>query len=124
VFPILLNTIDGVRSVDPGLEDVGRSFRLTRRQRVLAIQLPSAAPAIFAGMRIALAVAFVLMIVSEAVGATNGIGYVTFQAESNFDTPTMWAGMLLLAFMGALFNLIFVLIEARLLRWHYRSKGE
>jgi ABC-type nitrate/sulfonate/bicarbonate transport system permease component len=124
VFPILLNTIDGVRSVEPGLEDVGRSFRLTRRQRVLAIQLPSAAPAIFAGMRIALAFAFIMMIVTEMVAASSGIGFVTLNAQQGFQIPQMWAGMVLLAVLGATLNVIFVLVEGRVLRWHFRSKGE
>lgn len=123
VFPVLLNTIDGVRSIDPGLEDVARSFRLTTRQRVLDIQVPSAAPAIFAGMRIALAFAFIMMVVSEFVGAINGIGHVTFLAEERFDLPQVWSGMMLLAILGATFNVIFGLVEARILRWHYRSKG-
>jgi ABC-type nitrate/sulfonate/bicarbonate transport system permease component len=124
VFPILLNTIDGVRSVEPGLEDVGRSFRLTRRQRVFAILLPSAAPAIFAGMRIALAFAFIMMIVTEMVAASSGIGFVTLNAQQGFQIPQMWAGMVLLAILGAALNVVFVLVEGRVLRWHFRSKGE
>lgn len=123
VFPILLNTIDGVRAVDPGLEDVARSFRLTWPQRLMAVQLPSAAPAIFSGMRIAISLAFVMMIISEMFAATNGIGYVTILAQQSFATSQMWAGMVLLALLGASFNVIFLLIEAKVLRWHVKSKG-
>lgn len=123
-FPILLNTIDGVRGVEPGLEDVARSFGLTRLQRVTAVQLPSAAPQIFSGMRIALGIAFILMIVTEMVGATNGIGFVTLQAQMSLQVAQMWSGMILLGVMGASFNLVFVLLEQRVLRWHYRTMGE
>jgi ABC-type nitrate/sulfonate/bicarbonate transport system permease component len=123
LFPILLNTIDGVRSVEPGLEDVGTTFRLSRRQRVISIQLPSAAPQMFAGMRIALAFAFIMMIVSEMVGATNGIGFVTLNAQQSFDIPVMWSGMILLGILGATLNLGFVLVERHVLAWHYRSTG-
>ncbi len=123
VFPILLNTIDGVRGIEPGLEDVGRSFRLTRRQRVLAIQMPAAAPQIFAGMRISLAIAIIMMIVTEMVGATSGIGFVTLNAQQSFEIPLMWSGIILLGVLGALLNFLFTLVERRVLRWHYQSSG-
>jgi ABC-type nitrate/sulfonate/bicarbonate transport system permease component len=123
MWPILLNTIDGVRSVEPGLEDVARTFRMSRRQRIFGIQLRSASPQIFVGMRISLAIAFIMMIVSEMVGATNGIGYITLTAQQSFEVPLMWSGMILLAILGAFFNFIFLRIERRVLRWHYQSRG-
>jgi ABC-type nitrate/sulfonate/bicarbonate transport system permease component len=122
LFPILLNTIDGVRNVDPVLEDVTRSFRFTRTQRVLQVQLPAAAPQILAGMRVALTVAFVLMVVTELVAATHGIGYVTLQAQQSFQVPQMWAGMLLLGILGVLINGAFVIVERRLLRWYTQDQ--
>lgn len=120
VFPILLNTIDGVRNVDAQLEDVGQLFRLTRWQRLTAIQMPSAAPQIFAGMRTATSLAFIMMIVSEMVGATAGIGYQIVLAQQSFRAAEMWAGMILLALLGASLNGLFALAEKRILRWHYR----
>jgi ABC-type nitrate/sulfonate/bicarbonate transport system permease component len=123
LFPILLNTIDGVRAIEPGLLDVARSFRLTRWQRVFALQLPSAAPQIFAGMRIALGIAFIMMIVTEMVAATSGIGYITLNAQQSFQSAQMWAGMILLALLGAGINLVFVAIERRVLRWHHGATG-
>lgn len=122
LFPILLNTIDGVRNVDEVLEDVTRSFRFSRRQRVLQVQLPAATPQILAGMRVALTVAFVLMVVTELVAATHGIGYVTLQAQQSFQVSQMWAGMLLLGILGVLINGAFVLIERRLLRWYTQDQ--
>lgn len=122
VFPVLLNTIDGVRAVDQELADMARSYRLTRIQRVWHVQLPTAAPNIFAGMRIALSVAFVMMVVTELVAATSGIGFVTLQAQQTFQASQMWAGMLLLGILGVLFNGIFVLIERRLLRWYFKVR--
>ncbi len=122
VFPILLNTIDGVRNVEPGLEDVARSFRLTRVQRILSVQLPSALPQIMAGMRTALQVAFVLMIITELVAATNGIGYVTLIAQQSFQVSLMWLGMLLLGILGVFVNGLFVLVERRLLRWYVQDQ--
>ena len=123
VFPILLNTMDGVRSVGMGLEDVGRTFRLSLKERIFVILLPSAAPRIIAGMRISLAFALIMMLVTEMVAATNGIGFVTLTAQQRFQIPQMWAGMLLLGLLGALLNLTFLLLEKRILRWHYQSMG-
>lgn len=120
-FPILLNTIDGVRASEPVLLDVARSFGLTRRQRILLIEVPTAAPRIFAGMRISLAIAFIMMVVSEMVGATNGIGYVTLNAQQSFQVPLMWSGMLLLGILGAALNALFMIVERRVLRWHHRQ---
>jgi ABC-type nitrate/sulfonate/bicarbonate transport system permease component len=116
---VLLNTIDGVRAVDSTLEDVSRCYRLTRRQRLFSVLLPSAAPQIFAGMRVALAVAFIPMIVSEMVAATNGIGHATLSDQGRFKLSSMWAGMVLLATLGYLFNVVFVAVERKVLRWHH-----
>ena len=122
LFPILLNTIDGVRNIDPVLMDVCRTYRLNRRQRVLHVQLPAAAPQVLAGMRIALSVAFVMMVVTELVAATSGIGFVTLQAQQSFQVPLMWSGMLLLGILGVFVNGLFVLLERRLLRWYTQDQ--
>lgn len=123
VFPILLNTIDGVRSVEPVQLDVARSYHLTRWQTLRRILLPATAPQIFTGMRVSLAAAFVMMVVTEMVAATNGIGYVTLAAEQELQIPQMWAGMLLLGILGFAFNLAFVAAERRLLHWHRGQKA-
>lgn len=123
IFPVLLNTIDGVRSVEPLQLDVARSFQLTRSQTLRRILLPSTAPQIFTGMRVSLAAAFVMMVVTEMVAATNGIGYVTLAAEETLQIPQMWAGMILLGILGYAFNLAFVAAERRLLHWHRGQKA-
>ncbi len=89
----------------------------------MAIQMPSAAPQIFAGMRTAISLAFIMMIVTEMVGATSGIGFVTVNAQQSFRSAEMWSGMILLAVLGAALNGLFVLAEKRILRWHYRATG-
>ena len=119
LFPIILNAIDGVRSVDPLQLDMAATFGLSSRQQMQRVILPSAMPQIMVGMRISLALAFIMMVVTEMVSATNGIGYVTLTAESQYETPQMWAGMLLLGILGYAFNLLFVSAERRILRWHY-----
>jgi ABC-type nitrate/sulfonate/bicarbonate transport system permease component len=117
-FPVVLNTVDGVRSVEPLLIDVTRSFRLGPVERVWRIVLPSAAPQIFAGLRAALSLALILMVVSEMVASTNGIGYSILQAQRRFATTDMWAGIILLGLLGYLINVVLVLVERRVLAWH------
>src|SRR4051794_12081478 len=93
LFPTLLATVDGVRALDPVLEDVSRVTRLRWRQRFFSVVLPSAGPQIFAGMRVSLQVAFIVMISSEMLGSTQGIGFLTIQAQQSFAITDMWAGM-------------------------------
>jgi ABC-type nitrate/sulfonate/bicarbonate transport system permease component len=75
IWPTLLNTIDGVRSLDPQLTDMTRSYRLTRVQRIRHVILPNAGPQIFAGLRTTLQMSIILIVVSELVASTSGIGY-------------------------------------------------
>jgi ABC-type nitrate/sulfonate/bicarbonate transport system permease component len=122
-FPVLLNTADGVRSVEPTLVDVSRTFGFTRVERLWRVTLPSASPQIFAGLRTSLALSLILMVVSEMVASTNGIGYSILQAQRLFATADMWAGILLLGLLGYLINLLLVLIEKRVLAWHRGFRG-
>ena len=123
-FPILLNTIDGVRNIDPVLEDVCRSFRLTKMQRFRWVQLHAASPQVISGMRVALSLAFVVMVSAEMLGATNGIGYVTLLAQQGFQIPLMWSGLILLGLLGLLINGVFILVEHRLLRWYTQDQED
>src|SRR5690606_37032796 len=83
-WPVLLNTLDGVRAVEPTLLDMSRAFRVGRTRRLFSVILKSAGPQIFAGMRIALAVTLIIMVVSETVGASGGVGYFLMTAKSEF----------------------------------------
>jgi ABC-type nitrate/sulfonate/bicarbonate transport system permease component len=118
VWPVLLNTIDGVRSVEPLLLDMARTFRLGRWQRLRRIVLPSAGPQIFAGARTALAIAVIVMVVGETVGSSGGIGYFLLNAQRNFAITSMWATIIALGIVGYLLNVLFRIVEAVALRWH------
>jgi ABC-type nitrate/sulfonate/bicarbonate transport system permease component len=118
LFPVLLNTIDAVRGIDPQLEDVSRSYRLSRTQRLVLVLLPAASPQIFAGIRTAVGMAFIMMVVTELFAATNGIGFVTVTARNTFDVPQMWAGTLLLGLLGVAVSVLFLAVQRRVLRWH------
>jgi ABC-type nitrate/sulfonate/bicarbonate transport system permease component len=121
VWPVLLNTIDGARYVDRGHMETAHAFRLGPAQRLLRVILPSAAPKIFAGLRLALAVALILMIVSEFEGSTDGIGKEMSVAQTDLDVPTMWAITVLLGLLGVVLNAAFRLAERRVLVWQRGS---
>jgi ABC-type nitrate/sulfonate/bicarbonate transport system permease component len=118
VWPILLNTIDGVAGVDPVLRDTAGAYRVTRRDRLVHVVLPAASPQIFAGIRLAVSLALILMVISEMVAGTNGIGHFILESQRTFDIPQMWSGILLLGILGYALNGVTVLIERRVLRWH------
>ncbi|MGW0504449.1 ABC transporter permease [Micromonospora sp. NPDC003241] len=118
LFPVLLNTADAVRGTDPHLQDVARSYRLTPVQRLAFVLLPAAAPQIFAGIRTALGIAFIMMVVTELYAATNGVGFVTLSARNSFDVPQMWAGTVLLGLLGVVLSALFLVLQRRVLRWH------
>lgn len=117
IWPVLLNTIDGARGVHPGHLETATAFRLGPVQRLTSVILPSAAPKILAGVRLALSLAMVMMIISEFIGSTDGLGREVLVAESNFQVSVMWGVVVLLGFLGVLLNLAFGLLEHQVLRW-------
>jgi ABC-type nitrate/sulfonate/bicarbonate transport system permease component len=119
VFPVLLNTYSGVRGVDPIQLQTARTFGLSGRKLLWQVVLPAAAPYIFTGMRVSLAVALIVMVISEMVAASNGVGYFILSAQRGFKIRDMFAGILTLAALGYLLNRLFVAIESRVLAWHY-----
>jgi ABC-type nitrate/sulfonate/bicarbonate transport system permease component len=119
VFPVLLNTYSGVRSVDPIQLQTARTFGVSGRKLLMQIVLPASAPYIFTGMRISLAVALIVMVISEMVAASSGIGYFILSAQRGFKIREMFAGVLTLAMLGYILNRLFLLIENRVLAWHY-----
>jgi ABC-type nitrate/sulfonate/bicarbonate transport system permease component len=118
MWPILLNTIDGVRSVEPVLLQAAKSYQLTLMERIRFIYIPNATPQIFAGGRIALAIATVVLVVTEMIGSPGGIGYFVLNSQRNFDILSMWTGIVMLGLMGYMLNFLFRLAENRILRWH------
>lgn len=123
LFVVLLNTIDGVRGLEPVLGDVAAVYRVPLRHRIFGIVIPGAMPQIVAGLRTAVSLALLLTIISEMVAATVGIGYFTVQAQQNFAYVEMWSGMLLMALLGLLLNVAFGVVERRLLFWQIDRAG-
>lgn len=118
IWPILLNTIDGVRNIDPTTMDTVRAYRTPYPSRLGRAIVPAALPKIFPGLRVAMSHSLTVMVVSELVGSANGIGYKMLQDETLFAYTRMWAGIMLLAVLGYVFNKIIVAVQHRALRWH------
>ena len=118
LFPVLLNTIDGVRGIDPTFLETARSYGLGRFERIRRIVLPAAFPQIVAGMLIGLSLAVIMMVLSEYFSSTSGVGYVLLISKNTFDFGPMWAAILLIGVLGYVLNLLFVVVERRLLAWH------
>ncbi|MQA10399.1 MAG: ABC transporter permease subunit [Pseudonocardiaceae bacterium] len=123
IWPILLNALDGARAVDTTQLDMARSYQIPRWARIRHIILPAASPRIFAGMRTSLAIAIILMVVSEMVASSNGLGYFVLQSQRAFAIPEMWTGIILLGVLGFLLNALFMRIERRVLFWHRGASG-
>jgi ABC-type nitrate/sulfonate/bicarbonate transport system permease component len=123
VFPVLLNAIDGVAGVEPTLLDTTRVYRIGALDRLRYVVLPAAAPQIAAGMRTSLSLSLILMVISEMVASTNGIGYFVLQSQRSFAITAMWSGILLLGVLGYLFNAVFTLVERRVLAWHFGARA-
>ena len=118
VWPILLNTVDGVRSVDPLHLATARIYRMGRWDRLTHVVLPSAAPKVFAGLRVSLSIAVILMVISEMVATVDGVGFELVQAQRSFRTLDVWAVIVLLGIIGYTLNAILAGIESRVLAWH------
>ncbi|MEZ7128305.1 ABC transporter permease [Nonomuraea sp. AD125B] len=119
VWPVLLNTADGARAVEPLHLQTCQVFRLSRAERLWRVVLPSALPKMFAGLRLALSLSLIVMVFSELLpGTTNGIGFQLTEAYSMFDLPAMWAAIVLLGVLGYLLNELFLVVERRVLGWH------
>lgn len=123
LFPVLIATFDGLRSVDTMMQEVSRSYSLSPLRRLTYVRLPAAAPRIASGIEIAIAVAVVVMVASELEGTVHGIGAQTILAQQNFEIPAMWAGILLLAMLGLAINLLYHVVRVRVLRWYYQSRA-
>jgi ABC-type nitrate/sulfonate/bicarbonate transport system permease component len=123
LWPVLLNTIDGIQGIDPTLREIARVYGVSGRDRLLRMTLPAASPQIFAGMRLSLSLAVILMVISEMVASTNGIGFFVLQSQRSFAIPEMWSGILLLGILGYVLNLVFVIIERKVLAWHRGARA-
>lgn len=117
VWPIIFGAMEGVRALDPVRASMMTAFRIRLADRWRYVILPNAAPHIVAGMHAALQIAFVLIVISEFIASTTGIGFTILQASRTFRQADMWAGVIFLGLLGLALNLLFDLLKRSLLRW-------
>lgn len=116
-FPLLVNTIAGIRRADPELVDMCRSFNRSRAFIFLHVKLPSAASSIFAGLQIGIVLALIGAVVGEFIASEQGVGYLIGSATVNMSTSTMFAGVLILAVIGMAGSAIMRAIQRRVVFW-------
>jgi NitT/TauT family transport system permease protein len=114
-FPMLVNTIVGVRSVDPDLAALMRSLKATRWQTFAMLEVPSALPILLGGLKVSVTLSVIGAVVGEFVAADRGLGFLINVARGNFDTPLMFVALLTLVVMALLLYLAVVLAESTLL---------
>lgn len=117
VVPVYLNTFSGVRSVDPKLVEVATVYRLSPRQRAVRMLLPGALAPVLVGLRYALGLAWIAVIVAETVNASAGVGHLLTTARTYVRTDIMLVCIVVYAVLGLLTDALVRLAENRLLRW-------
>jgi ABC-type nitrate/sulfonate/bicarbonate transport system permease component len=116
-FPVLINTVQGVRGTDPVLTATGRTFGLGRAAITFKIILPAAMPFIFTGMRVAVGLALLMTILTEMLAGGGGLGYLVLENQRAFRIRDMYAWLVILAAIGLLINIAMARAERRFVPW-------
>ncbi|MGH3492984.1 MAG: ABC transporter permease [Sciscionella sp.] len=123
VWPTLLNTLDGMRGVDPVKLDTAKVLHMSPLQTVRSVVLPAALPQIVAGLRNSLQIAIIMMVVSELIASTSGIGFFILDAQQRFAITDVWTGIIVLAAMGIALTLAFIAVERIVLGWYIGARA-
>lgn len=118
LFPIYLNTFHGIRSIDPGLIEMGQVYGLKPWALFWQIILPGALPSILVGVRYALGIMWLTLIVAETIASDSGIGYMAMNAREFMQTDVVVFSILLYALLGKLADTLARILEAKWLQWH------
>lgn len=116
-YPVLINTMSGVRQIDRIYLDVGRNFHASRWQVFRTIALPGALPSIMAGIKLGIGMGLILIAIAEMIGAKSGLGYMIWNAWQILTVETMYVGLIAIAILGFLFTLALNEIEQWVLPW-------
>jgi ABC-type nitrate/sulfonate/bicarbonate transport system permease component len=123
-FPVLVSTFDGVRRIPPELDDTASMLHVGRIERILRVHLPGSLPSIAAGLRVAVSLGLIAVVISEFVGEGDGLGSYIWLQYNLVDIEALYAGLLFLGLLGVVLNRLFVLGERRLLSWHHGAVGD
>ncbi len=121
-WPILINTIDGALGIEPMFLRTSKILGLSKLYRLKNVIIPATLPAIFTGLRISIAISFILTITVEMIVGTDGIGYFIIDKERSFKFPEMYGGILCLGIIGIFINNGFNFLDQKINKWYYESK--
>jgi ABC-type nitrate/sulfonate/bicarbonate transport system permease component len=124
MWPLMVQVVYGVRAIDPVALDMARTYRLTRRQRILRVALPSILPLAATGLRISASVALIISVVTELVGGAPGLGNRIAFFQNAGDLPTMYGLVIVTGTLGLAVTRAFGTAERRLLRWHSSQRPQ
>jgi ABC-type nitrate/sulfonate/bicarbonate transport system permease component len=122
IWPVLLNTVEGVRGVDEILSDTSRTYRIAGFARLRYLVLPAASPQIMTGVRQSLSIGLILMVISEMFGSSSGLGFTIIVFQRAFAISEMWSGIAVLGLIGIGLSLVSQIVERRTLRWYHGLK--
>ena len=117
IWPALLGTVHGFKTVEPRLFEVARILHLNRLEVIWKIALPNALPDIFAGLRLSLTVSLILAVVTEMLSGANGLGHNIILAARSFRSADLFAGIIVLGAIGYVTNVVLERVERHMLRW-------
>jgi sulfonate transport system permease protein len=125
LWPVLLNTADGIRGVDPVLLESARVYGASSRRIIFEVALPAAMPRTFAGIRIAVALAVAGAVIANMFASNAGLGYFVVNAQAEFNVVGTWSGVLVIGLLGLTANGVFLIVEHRTLGWYrgWRRSG-
>ncbi|QWU13595.1 NitT/TauT family transport system permease protein [Paenibacillus sophorae] len=123
VWPVLMNTVEGVNRTDPLLIKSGRSMGASPLTLFFRIILPSALSFIFTGIRLSASRSIIILVAAEMLGADKGLGFLIFSSEQNYKVEQMYAGIIVLILLGVLVNFLLVRWEKRITRWKQEISG-
>jgi NitT/TauT family transport system permease protein len=123
IFAIVIDAVLGLRSLDTEIIDLSRSMRASPLKLLWKVRLPNSLPSLFAGMKVAIGLSLVGVLVGEFVSAQRGLGFMILAAQGAFDMPRVFAAILILSLMGTLFFRAIEFIEGRIIPWHVSQRG-
>ncbi len=124
LWPVLFNTVYGIRAVEPGWVDAARTFGFSRHDILFRVMLPGALPYVTTGLRVGAGIALVVAITSEMITGAGGLGFYVSMMEQSMRVPEMYGGILLTGVLGYGLNNAFLYVEHRFVGWHRRSSGD
>ena len=120
-FPIVVNVATGLATIEPEMEDGLRALGAKKHDIMLKVGIPRAMPYLFGSMKVAITLAFVGSVISESIAANSGLGYMMQLAQSQFNVPLVWAGLVALAVLGIIMYALMAWLEMRMTGWAHRG---